>query len=58
MKSEDKNDCAPQAGHYWVIPPAQGRYSLGVCKWCGDKRRFANTLTAPSLWMHPREEEA
>ena len=60
MRSEDNSDCAPPASHYWVIPPAQGRYSWGVCKHCGDTRRFVNTLTDPSLWIHKhsREEDA
>ena len=52
MRAEDKNDPAPPASHYWAIPPAQGRYSWGVCKWCGQFRRFTNVLADPSQWMH------
>jgi hypothetical protein len=54
---EDKDSCPALVGHYWVISPAQGHYSWGICKRCGDTRRFANSLTHPRLWMHPRGEE-
>ena len=30
--------------HHWVIAAAQGRTSRGVCKLCGAKKRFTNSI--------------
>jgi hypothetical protein len=30
--------------HHWVIAAAQGRTSQGVCKLCGQKKRFVNSI--------------
>ena len=30
--------------HHWVIPPADGPVSLGVCKFCRLTRAFRNYL--------------
>ena len=33
---------APQCMHYWVIQPADGPVSPGVCQNCGETREFKN----------------
>ncbi len=31
-------------GHYWEINAAEGPVSLGICRYCGEKREFHNYL--------------
>ena len=31
--------------HHWEIEGAQGPVSLGVCRYCGEKREFHNYLS-------------
>ncbi len=38
----------PTCCHFWVISPAAGPLSLGVCRVCGDIREFKNYLVDPS----------
>jgi hypothetical protein len=35
--------------HYWVIQPATGPMSQGVCQHCGESREFKNYVEA-STW--------
>jgi hypothetical protein len=35
--------------HYWVIQPADGTISPGVCQNCGESREFKNYVEA-STW--------
>ena len=35
-----------QCHHYWVIEIADGQKSRGVCKYCGEKRDFFNSIAA------------
>jgi len=30
--------------HYWKIESANGPVSIGVCKFCGEKKEFYNSL--------------
>ena len=39
----------PTCCHYWVIQPAAGPLSLGVCLACGENREFKNSL-GDTLW--------
>ena len=39
-----KIDCR----HYWVIEEADGPISSGVCKICGEKRKFHNSWMGSS----------
>lgn len=39
---------APQCMHYWVIQPATGPVSLGICQTCGDTREFKNYVEGAS----------
>lgn len=36
----DRSTCC----HHWVIQPASGPLSLGVCQMCGENREFKNSL--------------
>jgi len=30
--------------HYWVLESQHGKTSLGVCKYCGERREFLNAF--------------
>jgi hypothetical protein len=32
--------------HHWILPPADGPISVGVCKHCGAQREFSNNPEA------------
>ena len=34
----------PRCAHYWVIEPASGPTSRGVCKFCMEARDFHNSV--------------
>lgn len=40
---------APRCRHHWVIQPATGPISPGVCQICGENREFKNYVEA-STW--------
>jgi len=44
-EKETKARCS----HYWIIEPAHGPTSKGVCKYCGEEREFLNSWPE-SLW--------
>ena len=37
-----------QCMHYWVIQPATGPVSLGICQTCGENREFKNYVEGAS----------
>ena len=39
-----------QCAHHWLIETSQGSMSEGVCRLCGEKREFHNSLEAFS-WV-------
>ena len=39
----------PRCSHHWVIQPATGPYSAGVCQVCGESKEFKNYVEA-STW--------
>lgn len=42
--------------HFWIIESANGPKSRGICKYCGEKRDFLNTipdLNAPKKKGNP-----
>ena len=41
-------DEGPQCMHYWVIQPATGPVSPGICQTCGDTRDFKNYVEGAS----------
>ena len=45
--SEDIEE-GPQCMHYWVIQPATGPVSPGVCRTCGTTRDFKNYVEGAS----------
>ncbi len=46
---EAKNGCK----HHWVIEPADGITSIGVCKVCKARMEFYNSLTGPPHTGNP-----
>lgn len=46
-QTEEQN--VPVCRHYWVIQPATGPVSQGVCQHCGESREFKNYVEA-STW--------
>ena len=44
----DENE-PPSCCHHWVIQPATGPVSAGVCQVCGESREFKNYVEA-STW--------
>ena len=45
---EDVIEEAPQSMHYWVIQPATGPVSPGICQTCGEARDFKNYVEGAS----------
>ncbi len=41
-------DDGPQCMHYWVIQPATGPSSPGICQTCGESRDFKNYVEGAS----------
>ena len=41
-------DEEPQCRHYWVIQPAMGPESQGICQSCGETRDFKNYVEGAS----------
>jgi len=37
---------SPSGSHWWVIEAPGRATSDGVCRYCGEQRRFANTIEA------------
>jgi hypothetical protein len=37
--------------HYWLIEPHEAPTSWGVCKYCGERREFVNTV----YWVNIQE---
>ena len=46
--TDDLIDQGPQCMHYWVIQPATGPVSPGICQTCGDTREFKNYVEGAS----------
>jgi len=44
--------------HFWEVEPPSGTDSLGVCRLCGEERRFPNVDKGngrPSSWRQTRK---
>ena len=39
--------------HHWMIPPADGPVSLGVCQFCRETREFKNSFEIPDYGRDP-----
>jgi len=37
---------SPTGAHWWQIGYPNGTLSVGVCRYCGEQRQFANTMEA------------
>ena len=42
-------DCMEQCVHFWVIAPPNGPTSQGICKLCGKRQEFRNSVSS-SAW--------
>ena len=42
--------------HWWIIEPASGPYSRGVCKLCQEQRQFKNSSEPGSVWTEKQQE--
>ena len=47
-------ESVPQCRHHWVIQPATGPMSLGICQSCGMAREFKNYVEA-AAWGDSRQ---
>ena len=48
---KDKNEkhmTSESCRHYWIIEVANGPTSQGVCKYCGERKEFLNTMPGPT----------
>lgn len=43
-KPVKKTDAIKTCSHHWLIEPALGPTSEGICKFCGEKRTFLNIV--------------
>ena len=39
--------------HYWMIQPAEGPISLGVCRLCHESREFSNSIDNRESFKEP-----
>ncbi len=49
ITDSSEEQVAPQCCHHWVIQPATGPVSPGLCQICGESREFKNYVEA-STW--------
>ena len=35
---------SPSGSHWWEIESPNGATSIGICRYCGERRQFANTF--------------
>ena len=40
--------------HHWMIQPADGPTSLGMCRFCREVRKFKNSIRWNNPWVHVR----
>jgi hypothetical protein len=45
----DKPEALAQCRHHWIIEPASGPTSRGLCKICGTEKHFDNVLEETPL---------
>jgi hypothetical protein len=43
------SDVKKICNHYWLIECATGHQSFGICKYCGEKRHFNNSIDEEDL---------
>lgn len=47
--SHEEHETKTHCSHYWIIEPAKGPTSKGVCKHCGAEKEFQNSWS-DSFW--------
>ncbi len=50
LEVEAQEQTTTTCRHYWVIQPATGPVSPGVCQSCGLAKDFNNYIVAASVW--------
>lgn len=45
-KALEQTAPSEECRHYWVIEPARGPVSRGICKRCGAEKEFQNIFSA------------
>jgi hypothetical protein len=45
----EQTSTEPKCAHYWIIEPATGATSMGMCKLCGAEKEFSNQFKRSSL---------
>lgn len=42
----EEEEMTMECSHWWVLPSPDGPTCIGVCKLCGERREFPNSLVA------------
>ena len=45
----------PSCCHHWIIQPAVGPISEGICQKCGEVREFKNSIDYETEWANRKE---
>lgn len=53
VNQNNEEPTTPICPHYWVIQPAEGPVSQGICQICGQTKEFKNYVEA-STWGDDR----
>jgi hypothetical protein len=46
---------SPSCCHHWIIQPALGPISEGMCQKCGEVREFKNSIDYETEWTSRKE---
>ena len=44
----EEQEAEDECRHYWIIEVAKGSTSIGVCKLCGVRKQFLNSISGQS----------
>jgi hypothetical protein len=47
--TEEESTVEVKCAHYWLIEPATGPTSMGICKLCGTQKEFSNQFRRNGL---------
>ena len=50
-----EDEIVPACCHHWIIQPAIGPVSEGMCQKCGEVKEFKNSLDYETEWSSRRE---
>jgi len=49
IETEEESPVEIKCAHYWLIEPATGPTSMGICKLCGTQKEFSNQFRRNGL---------